>query len=171
MKILMRRAQTPGRFFGVTFKLWAKLELAGDEQKIIDRYDFDRAWLIIVDQPYRFRNSLVLGLLAAVSLFFLVAANFGRTYGSFASIAALIGVTWFWMDYWRETIYVKDLLHGRNFRCKSIVALVQREDFLRSICSYLRQVMESAKHWGGTETQDIPKFDPAMAKQIVIKGF
>lgn len=170
MKILMRRAQTPGRFFGVQFKLWAKLELEGDEQKIINRYDFDQSVLIFVEQQNRFRNAFILGLLSAIPAFFLIAANSNRALGSILAVVTLIATTWFWMDYWRETIYVKDLLHGRYFKCKSIEALVRKEYFLQHVSSYLRQVMESAKQWGGTETQDIPKLDPEMAKQIVIKG-
>ena len=41
MKILMRHQQTQGLFRSVRFKLWGKIELEGDEQKIINRYDFD----------------------------------------------------------------------------------------------------------------------------------
>lgn len=169
MKILMRRAQTPGRIFGVQFKLWAKLELEGDEEKIIDRYELDQTVLIYVEQQYRFRNAFVLGLLAAVPGFFLIAANSNRALGSILSVALLVGVTWFWMDRWRETIYVKDLLHGRYFKCKSIERLVSKEHFLKGTSAYLRQVMETAKHWGGTQAQEIPALDPEMAKLILAK--
>lgn len=169
MKILMRRKQTPGRFFGVTFKLWAKLELKDDEQAIIDRYDFDQSILIWIPVENRIRNSLIVGALVGVAIFFLVGAELGRTIGGFAAIAAAIGATWFLMDYWRETVYVKDLLHGRNFDCKSIERLVSKEYFLNTACGYLRQVMETAKHWDGTESKDIAKLDPEMAKRFLFK--
>lgn len=170
MKILMRRQQTPGRFFAVTFKLWAKLELEGDEQAIIDRYDFDQVILVNLDQENRVRNALIVGLIASVPVFFLIAAPLGRATGSVAAIAALVGVAWFLMDRWRETIYVKDLLHGRNFRCRSIVELVKKEAFLANYSATLRQVMETAKHWDGTEVRGIPPLDPELAKWIVVKS-
>lgn len=170
MKILMRRNQTPGRFIAVTFKLWVKLELEGDEQAIVDRYDFDQAILIVSLQENLKRNAVLLGGFIAfwVFLFFGVVVN--RPTGVFFGLVTWAGATWFFFDRWRETIYVKDLLHGRNFRCDSIVDLVRREHRMQQVCSFLRSVMESAKHWDGTEAQDIPKLDPEVAKQIVIKG-
>jgi len=169
MKILMRRAQSPGRFFRVSFKLWAKLELEEDEQKIINRYDFDQSVLIFIYQEYRFTKAFACGLLASIFLFFFIGANFGRDIATLVSLVSLIAITWFLMDYWRETVYVKDLLHGRNFRCNSIERLVSKEYFLKHASGYLRQVMETAKHWGGTQADDIPKLDPELAKQFLIK--
>lgn len=170
MKVLLRRKQTPGRFRAVRFKLWAKLEIDGDEQAVIDRYDIDEAILIYSYQENRVRNSVLLGAAAAVFIFFLVGAGFGRIPGSYAATGAFVAVTWFFLDWWRETIYVKDLLHGRYFRCKSIEELVRKEHRLEHDMSYLRQVMQSAKHWGGVETKDVPELDPEVAKQIVIRG-
>ena len=57
MKLLLKRSQTRGRFRMVIFKLWGKVELEGDEQKIIDRYDIDQAVLIFSDQPNLKRQS------------------------------------------------------------------------------------------------------------------
>lgn len=169
MKILMKRAQSPGRFFRVSFKLWAKLELEKDEQAIIDRYDFDQSVLIFIYQEYRFTKAFACGFVASVVLFFIGGDIFGRDWGLLIALLSLVGITWFLMDYWRETVYVKDLLHGRNFRCASIERLVSKEYFLKHACGYLRQVMETAKHWGGTQSDDIPALDPEMAKQFLIK--
>ena len=79
MKILMQRAQTPGRFFRVKFKLWAKLELESEERKIINRYDFDQSVLIFIYQDYRFLKAFACGLVASVFIFFFIAANVNVT--------------------------------------------------------------------------------------------
>lgn len=171
MKILFRRAQTPGRFRGVRFKLWAKLELDknSDEHKIIDRYDFDHAVLIYHYQEKLFRNACIFGLILAVPSFFLIGYQFGRQIGVLGALSSGIFCAWLFHDYFRETIFVKDLLHGRYFKCRSILELASKEAWLGQMAGYLRAVMESAKHWDGTETQDLPKPDPEIAKQIMLK--
>lgn len=171
MKILFRRAQTPGRFRGVKFKLWAKLELdkQSDEQKIIDRYDFDHAVLIYHYQEKLFRNACLFGIAMSGPIFFFIGYYLGRQVGAFGAFLSAFFLGWLFYDYFRETIYVKDLLHGRYFKCRSIVELAAKEAWLGQMASYLRAVMESAKHWDGTETQDLPKPDPEIAKQIMLK--
>lgn len=170
MKILLKRAQTPGRFRSVVFKLWGKVDLEGDEQKIIDRYDFDQAVLVFSDQPNLMRMAIGVGIAVAVVLYFIL----GWILGSFGTLLALAGggfAGWFFFDRYRETVYVKDLLYGRDFRCDSIIGLATREEWLKQTVAYLRQVMESAKHWDGTETMDVPKLDPETAKRVMIKRF
>lgn len=170
MKILMKRAQTPGRFRKVIFKLWGKVDLEGDEQKIIDRYDFDQAVLVFSDQPGLMRNAIIAGIVAA----FVLNLPLDYMLGNFGSFLALCGgafAGWFVFDRFRETVYVKDLLYGRDFRCDSIIGLATREEWLKQTVAYLRQVMESAKHWDGTETMEVPKLDPETAKRVMIKRF
>ena len=70
----------------------------------------------------------------------------------------------------RETIFVKDLMHGRFFTCDSVIELARKEAWLQTIVAFLRQVMESAKHWDGTETHDVPVMDKDEAKQLIIQG-
>ncbi|WP_425417628.1 hypothetical protein [Oricola indica] len=168
MKILLKRAQTPGRFRSVVFKLWCKVDLEGDEQKIIDRYDFDQAVLVNTDQPSLMRMAIGAGIAAAVVLYFILNWILG-SFGTFLALAGGAFAGWFVFDRFRETIYVKDLLYGRDFRCWSIVELASKEQYLKGIVAYLRQVMESAKHWDGTETVDAPPLDPDLAKQIMIR--
>ncbi len=169
MKIVLKRSQTQGMFRRVRFKLWGKIELEGDEQKIIDRYDFDHAVLIRHLQDDLRRWSIIIGFVSFVPFFFLFAGMAGRAIGIPLASVASIFVGWFFFDRFRETIYVKDLLYGRNFRCKSIVDLATREHSLKVIISYLRSVMESAKNWDGTETVEVPKLDPETAKEVMIK--
>jgi hypothetical protein len=73
-------------------------------------------------------------------------------------VAAIIGFAAGFIFYhqMRETIFMKDLMVGRNFTCKSIVELAKKEAHMEGISATLRQVLEAAKHWGGTETKDVP---------------
>ena len=69
-----------------------------------------------------------------------------------------------------ETIYVKDLIHGRYFACPSIIELARKEAWLGVVSSFLRQVMESAKYWDGTEVVPVDALSRAEAKFVVIRG-
>ncbi len=60
-------------------------------------------------------------------------------------------------------------MYGRYFTCRSVVELAQKEAELDRIVTVLRQVMETAKHWGGTESIDVPVLDKDAAKQLVIQ--
>lgn len=169
MKILLRRSQTRGLFRSVRFKLWGKIELEGDERAIINRYDFDHAVLIFEMQDKLLRWSIIIGFVSLVPLFFIFAGFFGRAIGTPMAIATAWLTGWFFFDRFRMTVYVKDLLHGRHFRCKSVVDLAIKENWLKQIIAYLRAVMEGAKNWDGAETVDVPKLDPDTAKQVMLK--
>lgn len=171
MKILMRHQQTQGLFRSVRFKLWGKVELEGDEQKIIDRYDFRHAVLVddLIDGLTKW--SFIVGLVAMVPAFFMWAGFLGRQIGTPLAIVTGAFIGWFFYDRLRETVYVKDLLHGRNFRCKSIIDISIKEQRLRDMVALLRSVMESAKHWDGTQILDVPQHDPETSRRIMIRSF
>lgn len=171
MKVLMRHQQTRGLFRSVRFKLWGKIELEGDELKIIKRYDFDEAALIIHHIDGLLKWSLIAGLLTLPVTFLTWSYYFGRSIGIPMSVVTSAFIAWFVYDRFRETVYVKDLLHGRNFRCKSIIDISVKEEQLRQMLAYLRAVMESAKNWGGTQTTDVPPLDPETSKRIMLKHF
>ena len=88
----------------------------------------------------------------------------------FFGLIAGAAAGYFYFDKNRETIFVSDLLHGRNFSCRSVIELARKEAWLETISAFLRQVMESAKHWDGTEAIPIAVLDKDVAKQIIIKG-
>ena len=170
MELLFRREQTAGQLGRVHFKLWGKIELDEDEQAIVKRYRFDEAMLLEGFQPELLRKSALIGAAVFVVVFAVLAFNWSTT-GGF--IVALIGGGGF--GYWyfhenRETIFVRDLLHGRNFICPSVVELAREEARLGYAVSFLRQVMESAKHWDGTETHTVEALPKDEARQVIIRG-
>jgi hypothetical protein len=152
------------------FKLWAKIELDEDEQKVMDHYHFDKYVLIDSFQPELLRMTayVAAGVFVVSWIIFWVFVGYD-TGALLATIAAAIAA-YFYYDKHRDTIFVKDLLHGRYFSCKSVIDLARKEAWLETITAFLRQVMESAKHWDGTETIKVPVLDKDEAKRIIIKG-
>lgn len=173
MKLLFRREQTSGRvgrIGRVQFKLWAKLELDADEDAIIKRYRFDEAVLIEAIQPTLIRNTILFAIGSFALAFFAFGMAFGTTYGGLLAILTGFAGGYWWFNEKRETIYVRDLLHGRYFSCPSVIELARKEAWLGVVTSFLRQVMESAKHWDGTETTEIDPLPKAEAKLVMLRG-
>ena len=176
MDLLFKRQQTPGKFRQVVFKLWAKIELDDEEQALIRKYQMDGAVLVDVPQPGLVRNSFLIGLFCFTIATPIIAMNFWRSIGLgwpgvicvSAGIAILAGFIFY--HQMRQTIYVRDLIHGRHFTCPSIIALTRQEAYLASITAYFRQVVESAKNWGGTETHKIEALPPDLARQRIMSG-
>lgn len=170
MELLFQRKQTHAMVGGVKFKLWGKIQLDMDEESIVRKYKFDDAVLIVVDQPTLFRRSLLAGALA-----FVIAGAFASTELSLG-VSAAVGLAagavvgfWYYTEK-RETIFVKDLIRGRHFSCDSVVELARKEAWLTYVTSFLRQVMESAKHWDGVERHTIEALPKDEARQVIIRG-
>lgn len=195
MELLFRRKQKEGLLGRVRFKLWSKLELDEEEQELIFRYKFDKAKLIEANQPGLMKKAFWIGFfwflgLAIYLIFFdkplgfvlnslisiplnkILEINHFRLEGINLTISLLAGSI---IGYWyyhqrRETVYVRDLIYGRHFTCRSVVELARKEAWLETISSYLRQVMESAKHWDGAEHVSIKALPKDEAKQVILKG-
>lgn len=169
MDLLFKREQTTGRLARVNFKLWGKVELNEEEQALVKRYRFDKAILIAVLQPYLLRQTALIGLV--VFVFTAVVSWYDyRGTGILLALVAGVGAGYWWFHEKRETIYVRDLIHGRHFKCASVIDLAKKEAFLTNIVSFLRQVMESAKHWDGTERHVIEPLPKDEAKQAILRS-
>ena len=170
MELLFKRDQTAGAIGKVKFKLWGKVELDQDEQEIVKRYRFDNAVLIVADQSMLLRMCALMGAGAFVVAFAVFASFLSTTIAFLAALVAGGGAAYWYFNEKRETILVKDLIHGRYFTCDSVVELARKEAWLALVSSFLRQVMESAKHWDGTERHDIEALPKDEARQVIIKG-
>ncbi len=169
MNILYRRDQVLGRWGRPVFKLWGKLEPEEEEQALIDTYHFNHALLIEVDQEHLLRNSILIGLLGYFVFGAGLMALIDYLPGGVMGLLIGIGCGYFWYNEKRETIFVKDLLLGRHFRCGSVIDLAKKEADLEGVVVCLRQVLESAKHWDGTETRPIEVLPPDEARQFILK--
>lgn len=170
MQLLLRRDQARGINGKMYFKLWSKIELDEDEQAVLKKYKLRGAILALSFELNLVRNTLLVFFASYLLLFVLLFRNYGIEsavlWGAFLSFIP----AWFFYDRFRETVYVKDLLHGRYFSCDCIVSLARKEAWLQHVVSFLRQVMQTAKYWDGEEPVDIPALDNDLAKQIIIRG-
>jgi hypothetical protein len=170
MNILFKRQQTSGQVGRVTFKLWSQIELDENEKAILKRYRFDEALLVDAIQPNLLRNSGIAGLVAGVFAYIIVDVVAPANIALLLALAAIGGGAYWWYHNNRETVFVRDLLHGRHFACKTVIDLAQKEAWLTSMVAFLRQVMESAKNWDGTETIPIVALPKDEARQVILKA-
>jgi len=170
MELLFRRKQTAGKLTKVAFKLWSKIEFDQEEQEIVKRYRFGEAVLIETLQPELMRKTALLAAGIFVLAFGLFSSMWGMGVGFFLGLIAAGGFFYWYVNEKRETIFVKDLIHGRDFTCNSVVELARKEAWLGYVVSYLRQVMESAKHWDGTERRTVEPLPKDQALQVILRG-
>lgn len=171
MKLLLKREQTAGKVGRVNFKLWAKIEIDDDESALIKRYKFDEALLMGENESSLVRKCITYGILIAILAAFILDFMFPLNLALLLGLGAGGGFGYWYYNEKREEIFVRDLLHGRNFKCVSIIDLTIVEDKIMRISGVFRQVMESAKHWGGTQTEDIPVYSREEARELILKVF
>ena len=180
MQLLFDREQVSSALFslvplrigsGVTFTLHATLELDAEEDALVKHFKFTKAPLVVSDPIEDLRNSIrPAAILGAVSFLVLwIFISFGKAFGLGILVTFVMTIVYF--KTLREQIIVSELLAGgRKFRCDSIVALIQKEAYLQHICGYLRQVLESAKHWHDREAITIQPLNKEEAKQAVLQA-
>ena len=164
MQLLFKREQFSGIRGRVKFKLWGKVELDDNEQEIVLRYTFDKAILIEAIQPGLLRKSLIVGIIAGILTYIIAIILFSfdgyiRLYSDTAVFSAMIASVavgyWYYNDR-RETIYVRDLIHGRYFTCNSVIDLARC--MRRSNTGPLRRSHNVAA--GGVKFRHFCAFDP-----------
>ncbi|MEM8793408.1 MAG: hypothetical protein AAGE80_17435 [Pseudomonadota bacterium] len=170
MELLFKREQTTGKLARVNFKLWSKLDLDSDEQAIVKRYRFDEAVLIEAFQPGLLRKTMLIGGVVFCAVFGFLAMHVNTGFDFLLGAGAGGGAAYWYFNEKRETIFVRDLLHGRHFTCNSVIELARKEAWLTTITEFLRQVMESAKHWDGTEHHAIAPLPKEEARQVILEG-
>ncbi|MEM9060578.1 MAG: hypothetical protein AAGD13_08950 [Pseudomonadota bacterium] len=132
------------------------------------RYRFDEAVLIEAIQPGLLRQTIIIVIFCVV--FVLMASYVSTGIGFFIGIAAGGGWGYWYINDRRETILVRDLLHGRHFTRPSVVDRARKEAWLTTVTAFLRQVIESAKHWDGTERHTIEPLPKDEARRVILKG-
>jgi len=178
MDLLFRRSQTgdaqksplPFSLGAPSFKLWAKVELTPDEQRILTHYRFDKALLIEATQPELIKQAGMAGF-GAFLLSYLVLASISSSEAMLV-LSFILGCVagYIYFDKNRDSVWVRDLIAGRYFTCPSIIELARKEAWLEAIVGYLRQVMKSAETWDGVETIPVKPMDKEAAKRFMIQG-
>lgn len=167
MELLFNREQTSGRFKRVAFKLWGKIELTDDERALMKRYQFDDTILLYEETPNLGRNAVFVGLLTGLFIYLIGNQLMPTSVAIAIGVLAFAGATFWWYNEKRETIFVRDMLHGRYFKCGSIVQLCKKEDHLSTIVAIFRQVMESAKHWDDAERLEVEVLSKEEARELL----
>ena len=171
MDLLFRRAQSNAPLGKVSFKLWSKIELDEEEQALVEKYRISSALLIWAHEPELEKKAqwyAAAVLVAAGYLLFSLGANMGMALFLSSCISATV---YYWYKHqYRETLYVYDLIHGKDYACDSVIDLARREAWITTMVGFLRQVVESAKHWDGVERHAIEPLPPDEARQSIIKG-
>jgi hypothetical protein len=155
MKLLLLRSQKEHMFSNPTFELWAKFELLNEEQAVFDKYRPTNA-LLAADEPVAKRRKWLLSLFSGVFLAGIIGVGllFWRGNPFLALLGFLVGcplLSLFIFSQIREDIFIYDILTGRQFRCKSVVTLLEKEKAITDIASQFREFLEVMKTWGGTE--------------------
>ncbi|MGH1576492.1 hypothetical protein [Planktotalea sp.] len=176
MDLLFRRSQGRTAFGRPRFDLHAKLDITQEERDLIEKYKFTNTILIDVPEPELKRFCILIGFVVFLIAIPIIAFNLWSAIGlgwiGVLVVAAILGIAAGFTYYHqkRETIKVVDLMLGRYFHCPSICELVRKESFLLNISQYLRQVMESAKHWDGVDRNEIYPLTPEEAKAVIHSG-
>jgi len=191
MNLLLNRSQGYGSFSliplrigaGTVFKLNATLEIDDEEDALFRKYRLMDTMIDEGDSRDTFaramRSGMFLGLLTFVAL--VVAStlvDFRHPLARLSyfnmlawSLVVFVLMTGIYYRSLRETLSVRDLFHGgRTFRCDSVVDLIQKEAYLEGRCAYLRQLLESAKHWGEREVIPIKPLEKEEAKRAVLRA-
>lgn len=161
-----------------TFELWAKTDLSDEEQQLIRKYNMQDAVLINVVEPYLIRWAIFTAITMSIFYWlvwilfivpeFRLYVPWPKSVGVTIILGILTGIIFYHSR--RQTIMVKDLMYGRTYKCKSVIELARKEAYLEQICSYFRQVLESAKHWGGQQSFPIEPLPPEEAKRAILSG-
>lgn len=170
MDLLLKREQDRNWRGRVVFRLWVKTEMDENERSLIDRYSLDQSCLLVGDDSRQLKWAVVIGLTVFLFIAIGAAMDTGNLFaGVGVGTLAGIGSGYLWLNEKRETIFMRDLLHSRRFKCRSIIELAKKEAMLEDACIALRQVLETAKHWDGVESRPVPVLPPEEAKEVVVR--
>ena len=177
MQLLIERGQhfnyISGRF---RFRLWAKFECNSEETGLIDKYSVRDA-LLTEGKPGQLKKAAIIAavitvvvapipvIIAAVAKAFMLPIPdlIGLMVTNPAGLVFIYIIALYLVyNQIREQIKVEDVLTGRNFTCKTVVAVIAKEQEIVVIADCFRLVLEAMKNWGGKEIVEIaPLKEPA----------
>ncbi len=170
MQLLLEHAQK-----GKTFSLWAKYELPGEEEKLVERYNI--IGVVLVEGNPQEEWSRARKMAGALAILVYVAGIFWAVSQGGNDIQALLAalplailifaVAVFVIRYRiRETIKVGDMLTGRHFSCRSIITLLEKKQKISEMGEKFTQFLELLNNWGGREVIEMAPDRPSIAKFV-----
>jgi hypothetical protein len=155
MQLLLGRKQSPHWMGGVQFSLWARFELTDEEEALIKKYQVRNAIITLGNT----RRDIRLAALCALPIILIVYLVFSGIYGG-AGVMLLALLFYAVAAYAiynqiREQIKISDIIEGRDFACRSVLLLLEKEEMLLDTAVRFRRFLEYMKTWGGKEAVPI----------------
>jgi hypothetical protein len=154
MQLLLSRKQSPHWMGGMQFSLWARFELTEEEDALIKKYQVRNAIISLGNT----RRDMRLAALYALPVFFIVYLVFSGARGFLGLFLALLSygiAVWVIYNQIREQIKISDIVEGRDFACRSVLTLLEKEEMLLDMAVRFRRFLEYMKTWGGREAVSI----------------
>ncbi len=168
MNLLLSRGQAQGATGRPVFNLWAKAELLPEEEALLAKYrDVRNAVLLDGDatRALKLAAYIALPLAAAVALFVLANVSAGTAAVTFLFAFGLAAYLIY--EQLREQVYIRDLLNGRAFKCRSVTELMEKEEIIKGMAVNFRQLLEDMKDWGGKEVVAIAPLRTRPTAEVV----
>lgn len=157
MQLLLKRSQSAGSVGRITFDLWARIELSSEERELLTKYRAHNAILSEGDAQRDLTRAAKygagLGLLVAILAYPILGTGPGMSLS--LGILAFAVLTYGIYQQIREEIRISDILSGRRFACRSVLALMAKERIVTTMAIEFRHFLEAMKTWGGAEAIDI----------------
>ena len=138
------------------FFLRVRADLEGNEKVLIEKYRVRDALLYERDREQNVRTTFrwCIGIFVGLSVLLQISGS-GFVNGLVSG--AIIAVIAFPIIYRqiREYIYIRDVIGGKVFLCRSVVALMEKEELIKKLSFGFRQLLEDMKNWGGEEVLDL----------------
>lgn len=155
MQLLLSRKQSPHWMGGVKFDLWARFELTEEEDALIKKYQVRNAIVSLGNT----RRDMRIAALCALPIPVIVYLIFGGIYGGagvlFLALLFYAVAAYAIYNQIREQIKISDIIEGRDFACRSVLMLLEKEEMLLDMAVRFRRFLEYMKTWGGREAVPI----------------
>jgi hypothetical protein len=162
MQLLLEHAQK-----GKVFSLWAKYELMGQEQKLVEQYNIRDVVLVEGNPRQERERAMKLAGALSVVVFLLGFAAFGQPVAGITLALIAFPIAWIVIyNHIRETIRVEDILNGRHFACRSILTLLEKKQQISEMAEKFTQFLEVLKNWGGREVIEMAPDRPPSARFV-----
>ena len=157
MQLVMRRHRLErGR---KPFKINARMVLYEDEKALLDRYSLHNVVLTPGHRGRDIRKAIVFAIIPALLIAGII-ANFippplGIEDRLTIVVLCFIILTYLIYHQIREEVIVKDLLTGRDFKARSFLDLLLKEQMIRKAAAVFQKVVDQARTWHEPEVIEL----------------
>jgi hypothetical protein len=148
MQLVMRRYRLE-RELWYSFKINARMVLLAEESTLLDKYSLRSVVLTPGNTPRDIRKAAWIAGIISLLLYFIILHNVGLTLLAFLVIAFLVYAQI------REEVRVSDLIVGRDFKARSLLQLLRKEQDIRKMSALFAKVVDQARTWHEPEVVEL----------------